>query len=168
MAENAVEDDRDTHFAGLFAQLAKNNVAAEHMVDSFVVGGIVFVVAGRFEQRVEIDGADTQVLEVGQLGHHSRQVAAKEIIGQDTARLPLPDIDRGIVPVRMKETAFFAVGDAAAGMAVKKPIDKNLVDNGVFKPIGSSRIRKMHGNLEGWRRGGGGRAEAPVPSGLLP
>ena len=62
MVEDAVEDDADA--ARLHAaSTLERRVAAQHRIDLIVVVGVIAVVGGRLENRVEVDGVDAQVLQ---------------------------------------------------------------------------------------------------------
>ena len=52
----------------------------KHRVDGQVIGGVIPVVGRRFEDRVEVDRRDAQVLQVIQLVDQALQVAAVEVL----------------------------------------------------------------------------------------
>ena len=67
MVEDTVQDDVHTSGFGLGCQSLEVCQGAEIVVDLQVVGGVVFVIGGRFEDGVEVDGCYAQIFQVIEL-----------------------------------------------------------------------------------------------------
>ena len=80
VVEDAVEDDPHAAGVGRVEQLAQGRVAAEQRIDQLVVVGVVAVVRGRGEDRVQVERRDAQVAQVVEVLGDAQQVAALEAV----------------------------------------------------------------------------------------
>ena len=78
--ENAVQNDVHAARLDLFDKSAERLLAAEHLVDLAVIGGIILVVGGRFKDRVEIKAGHTEGCQIIQLFGNTLQVSSEEEI----------------------------------------------------------------------------------------
>ncbi|MNL28997.1 hypothetical protein D3C87_1506680 [compost metagenome] len=118
MVEDPVQHHLHAHAVGGLEHAREGRVAAEGRVHVHVVAGVVLVVAAAGEDRVEVEGVDAQLLEVGELLGHPVQVAAHEVV---EGRRGAPGRDPlGIV-------GAIAVGEA---------LGEDLVEDGVLGPVG--------------------------------
>src|SRR6266545_596705 len=80
VVEDAVEDDANAVVVGGGDQLVEGRQVAEVRVDAEVVEGVIFMVRGRLEYRVEIQRGNTQLGEVVKMIDDAAQIAAHEVI----------------------------------------------------------------------------------------
>src|SRR2546427_11384126 len=100
------------------------------MVDLHVVGGVVLVVAGGLENRVEINRVDAELLEIIEMIDDPLEIAAEVIIGLRSSS-PLFDA-RGIV----------------RRIPVGKPFGKYLIEDRVLHPVGNEWLSLRGGAIE--------------------
>ena len=120
VVDDGVQHQPHAARAGGPAQFHERLIAAQQNIDLEIVDGVVAVVAAAREHRVQVQGADAElVLQVGQFLREARQVAAVEGAGGAHG------IDRGTpfggAAVRGRRAA------AAAGKAVGKDLVVDLV-----------------------------------------
>ncbi len=149
VAEHTVQHYPHAQLAGLAAQLLKVRVCAQEGVHLVIIPGVVAVVAARAEDGVEVEHADTQVLEVGQFGDDALQVAAEEIHSLAVA-LGHVGIEQGrIIPVLV----HFAVRPPGnRGLGAVETVRENLVHDAVAQVIRGIKGRVVHRDLKRWRR----------------
>ncbi len=110
-------------------------------VNVLIIYRVIFMVAGRGEDRREIEGIDAQILQVIQVLDNPPQVAAEKF---DPARLakwtrylaPGPRDDRLTI------TCILAITDIVGGIAIGKALGKNLVKDAVAHPQGRMVVSK--------------------------
>ena len=118
MVEDAVEDDAHPTGVGGVEELAEGGVAAEERVDPVVVPGVVPVVRGGSEDRVEIEGGDAEVLQVVELLGDTEEVASLEAVG---GRRGVPRLE---------------VRGPREALAPREAVGEDLVEDGVADPGG--------------------------------
>ncbi len=82
VVEDAVEDDPHPAVVGRVEQLAQGIVATEQRIDRQVVVGVIAVVRGRGEDRVEVERGDAEILEIAEVLGDPAEVAALEAVGR--------------------------------------------------------------------------------------
>src|SRR5688572_15934473 len=79
MIEHAIHYKANSQLIGVFDQILPILLCAKVWVDLVVILGVVGVIGGRVEDRVEIDRIDTQRLQVIQILIHTLEVTAHVI-----------------------------------------------------------------------------------------
>ncbi|MBS1253958.1 MAG: hypothetical protein MAG451_03012 [Anaerolineales bacterium] len=70
MVENAVQHDPDAAGVGSVQQRPQGTVTSEDRVDAIIVVGVIAVISGGLEDRIEVDGRNAKILKIIQtLGH---------------------------------------------------------------------------------------------------
>jgi hypothetical protein len=143
MVEDAVEDDPHAAGVGLVEQLSERGVAAEQRIDHLVVVGVIAVVRGRREDRVEVERGDPQLGEFVEVLRDAQQVAALEAKRRR----------RGIP--RLHRPGF---GDAPAR---REAVREDLVEDGVATQSGPDErwlpLRRLSSRSPRGRSPSGGR-----------
>ena len=116
VVEDAVEDDPHAAGVGRVEQLAQRRVAAEQRVDRQVVVGVVAMVRGGREDRVQIEGVDPEIGQLVESLGHAEQITA---LVAGVGRWRVPWLQRPWL------------GDP---LARGEPIRKDLVEDGVADP----------------------------------
>lgn len=109
-----------------FEQFIEGGVAAEERVDSKVVMRVVAMIAGRLEDRVEIERGDAQLLKVIESLDNAEQIAPFIAMG---CRIALP---------RLKVRRLL---DPIAG---REPIGEDLVEDRVLHPVRCDDLGHRH------------------------
>ena len=78
MVEHPVEDHAHPRPLGVVAQPEQRRVAAKLRIDAPIILGIVFMHAGGGENRVQIEGGDAELLQVGKFFADAVEIAAVE------------------------------------------------------------------------------------------
>ena len=110
-----------------------NDQLPEMRIDMVIILGVVFVIGGRHEQRVEIDRLYPQILQVVQLLPHALQVAAVEIAHVHALRPLIPVFD---LPDMLPDIGILIIKHIVGRIAVKKPVRIDLVHDGALRPGG--------------------------------
>jgi hypothetical protein len=118
VVEHAIEDHAHAAGVGRVEQRPQGRVAAQHGIDGGVVVRVVAVVAGRREDRVQVDRRDPQVGQVVEAIDEPQEVAP--LVAVD-GRRRRPRLE----PTRLRHTP-------TAGEAVRE----HLVEHGMPNPIG--------------------------------
>ena len=146
MGKHAVEHDADPHLPRHLAQMREVLVRAEDRVDAHVVGGVVTVIGARLDDGVEIEAADPQLLEIGQLLLDAAQRPAVKIVGDivllEGPRLPADRLLQAPVQLRGL-TERGVIGDAALRGPVVgegEAIREDLIYDRAPKPRGRLKI----------------------------
>jgi hypothetical protein len=103
-------------------QALENGIVAEIVVDLEIIRGVILVVGGRLENRVEIEGVHSQTLKVIEMIDDALKVPSEEITG---LRLSSPLFDAGRV-----------VGRVTVG----EPLRENLIPDRVLRPVRDDRL----------------------------
>ena len=134
-------------------------LVTKHLVDAQVIRGVVAVIRGRGEDRIEVDRIDAQSNQVIQLFGQTSQVTAVEVLGVGAFAGVVcvsPWIADEGVPVFCHGTincsALFAIekrssGLVVGGVAISKTVGEYLVDDGVLDPAGCLEIRIINSKL---------------------
>ena len=134
-------------------------LVTKHLVDAQVIRGVVAVIRGRGEDRIEVDRVDAQSNQVIQLFGQTSQVTTIEVLGVGAFAGVVcvsPWIADEGVPVFCHGTincsALFAIekrssGLVVGGVAISKTIGEYLVDDGVLDPAGCLEIRIINSKL---------------------
>ena len=130
VVEDAVEDHAHPAGVGRVEELAEGGVAAEERVDPVVVPGVVAVVRGGGEDRVEVEGVHAEVLQVVELLGDAEEVAPLEAVG---GRRGVPGLE---------------VRGPGEALAPREAVGEDLVEDGVADPGGClgahpSTLRQM-------------------------
>ena len=136
---------------------------AKVVVNGQVVGGVVFVVGGGFEDGVEIEDGDAEVVEVTFVDfiQDALQVAAVEVVAifGGAIRAELARIADGGVPgrVRVERGAVDGAGGAVVGkfadavvvggQAIAEAVGEDLVDDGLLHPCRHGEVGIVNGDL---------------------
>ena len=146
MGKHAVQHHVDACVGGFARQALEIRFRAERRIDLKVVAHVVFVVAAGAEDRVEVNRADSQILQIGKLFAHALQIAAEEIDGFRVA------VRSGGAQVGQLVPAFVQVRAAAGrriGLAAdEEAVDHDLHHHAVAHPFGRFERGVVHGDLE--------------------
>ncbi len=152
MREHAVEHHTDAHLTRFLAQAAEGLLIAKHGIDPHVIARVVLVIGARFKDRVKVQHADTQILQIRQLLANALQIAAKEVVGKV---IPVfGDVERGhFIPVLMQEDILPCLGvqKRVRALAVEEAVHHDLVHHAVVHPLGRFICRIIDGDLEAVR-----------------
>ncbi len=102
---------------GFVDEPAEGRVAAEHRVDFLVIVRVIAMIGGRLEHRGEVDGVDSQILEIVEVLDHADQVA------------PL------VAVIRRRRAPLVQVPRFGNRHAPREPIGKDLVKDGITNPF---------------------------------
>ena len=100
-------------------QLPKGGIPAQKRVYLHVVEGMVTVIRGRAEDRVQVEGVYTQILQVVQAVHDTQKIAALKALFRWRCT-PGFELDSG----KVLQTG-----------AATEPVRKDLIENRVLNPI---------------------------------
>ena len=129
MGEHAVQNHPNAEFLPLRAQGGKVGLRAEGGVDLEIIRGVVFMIGGGEEHRVQIQRRYPQGGDVGQLLPNAQKIAAEEIVGGVIAVGGKGKL-RLFVPVRMQ---FSPAGEVSAP---EEPVGHDLHHHPVAHPGG--------------------------------
>ena len=147
--EYAVEHHAHAQRLGLFAQARQRLLVAEHRIDPAIVARVVFVVGARAENRVEVQHAHAELLEVRQLLPHALQIAAEEIVGKVVA--VFGDVEEGhFIPILVQDDILPVLGvhERVRAFAMAEAIHHDLIHDAIAHPRGSIVGRVVNGELE--------------------
>ena len=114
-----------------FAQLYKILVGTQHGVNAAVVGCVVAVGGECHENGVQVQSLHTQVMEIGQLGLNTLQVAAVKIVVQDLA-LFIGAEHRHILQVFMDPVGLQLIGAVALAFLMEA-VGENLIEHAALE-----------------------------------
>jgi len=123
VVEDAVDDHPDPVPVADTQELAEQLVRPELRVDRHVVGGVVLVVRRRLEDRIQIEGVDTEVPQIADVVDDPLDITA-EVVRRRRLRSPGHDTHRVVRPV-----------------AICKSFRKDLVEHRVLHPRRDSEAR---------------------------
>ena len=146
VVEHAVEHDADAALFCLCAEGAEVLLVAEERVDRFVVGGIVAMVGGGLEDRVEVERGDVERGEVVELFRDAGEVAAEKVLAVVAALVGAAE--RRFVPALVKRAAADQTVHAARPCAVKA-VGEDLVGDAAAEPVGRFDAAIVDGQLPG-------------------
>ncbi len=184
MVKHAIQDDVHAPVMRLLRQGDESLQVAKIFGNKAVIGRVIFVVGGRFKDGVEVDGGHTQILQVIQLINHPLQIAAVEVSAvaaragvacvTRVADHLVPGVARATRRVRTHNGAAGFVVEETAGrgvvtrITVAETVGENLVDDGVFHPVGRLESGVVLGDLPAIVRAGGKRlAPAAIAGGVV-
>ena len=145
MAEHAVQNNADALFAGGRAQGGELLVGAQQRVGLEVVGRVVAVVGVCLKDRVEVDAADAELAQVGQLLLDAREIAAVVVHVQVAFVL--------LIGPEIRLARFVGAVDAVGkrhgfvGHALAEAVGEDLVHRGAAEPARRGKARFIHRQL---------------------
>ena len=145
MAEYAIQYHAYSLRSCFFYQFLKIFFIPEDRINLQIIAGIVVVIAFRFKDRIQVDHRDSQFLQVSQFFDDALDIATEEIIGNDFPGIGVLIITGIVTPVGMKNRALLA--DNLIPFALE-PVRKDLVHDGVLKPVGCFGTLMVNRNLK--------------------
>ena len=131
MAENAVEDDADSFFSRLAAEVRKFLVRPQKRIDFFVIAGIVTVIAFRLEDGIEIDDGDAHLFQIRKLLPHAGDIAAVKVVSDNLFRVRILIIARCVLPRSVNHRAALLFLDNVFAI---KTVGENLIHHRTAEP----------------------------------
>ena len=150
MAKNAVQDQAQAACLSLPAQSRKFGVGTQETVNIFIIAGVVTVVAAAGKDGIQVQQRHAQVLQVGQLGRDSRQVAAKKVVLHHVT-LDILAVAGRVVPAAVEHGAVFTGQLRRSACTPVKTVRKNLIGHRPFSPGRRHGIPVVHRHLVGRR-----------------
>ena len=141
VGENAVIDDADPQFLRLAAELLIILHRPQDRIHGHVIGSVVTVVGFCLHDGIEIDNADTQIVQIIQLGDDPFQRAAVKIIRTVKVLagtgLPFYRFVRGFVEVRRltERTVIFQSLPGGVVIGGGKTVREDLIHDAVTEPL---------------------------------
>ncbi len=179
VVEYAVQDDMDAAGVRLGRQAGEQGLVSHGWVDCQVIAGIVTMIGGGEENRVEVNGRHTQTLQVIQLVHQALQVTAVEVLGISPAAGggSRTRIAHGSIPIRTHGAVHCPAGlvveecsrrRVIGSVAVAETVREDLVYDRILDPVRRLVSRIIDRQLVGIiRRGGKRLAPTAVAGGIV-
>ena len=118
VVEDPIEQQPHPPAFELRQERLKGRLAAQQRIDLEVVVGVVAVIGGRAEDRIEIEAAHPQALEVIEPVQHAPEITPLKVV-----------LVRGTTPGRQQQVVLLGRSPTAA-----EAIRKDLIDNGIRCP----------------------------------
>ena len=151
MVEDAIQDDLDAAAFRFAGQGLEGGQRAKIGIDHQVILGVVQVVRGGLEDRVEVDDGDALSLEVIQFIDHSLQVAAVELVAIFVGAKAAARIAQVLVPGQLAHrlgiNPVSAIGGVIAGVAVAEALGVDLVDDRILQPGRGGKVLVVNRDL---------------------
>ena len=149
MVEHAVQDDMHAVLFGCVHQLLEVTQGAQDGVDGVVIAGIVAMVGDGVEYGVQIDHRNAQRLQVVDLLGDALQVTAVDLVGILTITTESVDRIPGLILNGRIFRQHIPTGElilhtcpgvnlrtVIALVTVEETVREDLIDHGIFQPIG--------------------------------
>ena len=147
MAEHAVQNDPDTDCRRCGLQAGETLVAAELGIDVLVIASVVLMIGHRLKNRVQVQDADAEAFQVGQLVNDAVQRAAKEIVSGKVAGLRVFGVKRPVAPVRMIQGLRRQLRQRRRRIAPIKAVRDDLIHDAVRVPVWHPGLCCIDGDL---------------------
>ncbi|EEG31653.1 hypothetical protein CLOSTMETH_00688 [[Clostridium] methylpentosum DSM 5476] len=135
VAENSVQDDPNTAFFRLTAEVDKILFCAEQGIDLSVISSVITVVGMRLKNGIEINHCDAELLEIREFFLDSEQVAPKIVAVCDLPLLVWEKVGKPS-PIRTQFTVLGYIRMLHTASA--ESIGKDLIENPAFDAAGGS------------------------------
>ena len=145
VGEHPVENDAYAARVSLVAQGAEVLLRAEHGVRAAIVGRVIAVVRPRHENRVQVENADAQLLQIRQLFADARKISAEEIVvAHLTVRIGA--VLRQLIGAFMHPERLELAGQVAAP-AAGEAVREDLVHHGARCKVRHRKIGRNDAEL---------------------
>ena len=119
VVEHAIQNHFHLALVGGLEQFLEGSIATQNRIHAQIILGVIPMVGRALEDGAQVERVHAQVLQVVQLLGHAQQVAAlKAVVG-------------GLV------VPWLQVGRLVDALALGKAIREDLIEDGVFDPVGS-------------------------------
>ncbi|MND76587.1 hypothetical protein D3C80_682350 [compost metagenome] len=150
MVEHTVQNQTHSFTSRIFPQAQQGFVTAKLFINVAIILGVVFMHAGRFEYRIEIQRSYAQLFQIRQFLADPIQIAA---VKRRSARLSgqrlIPRFTNNVVPCSVMVVDLILLRRPL--FATRKPVGKDLIKDLIVNPL-RTLVRIIDGKLLHSRR----------------